>query len=202
MIKFLNKTYAQTRTAASNKADVFVDEMTGPQLVELYRLVCSNMGKETRVTRFSDAKTGIKRVWGVLEEYAAEEAADAGEQQAPAVELTEADKQQVKLEAQDRKAAEPKEPKARKPRGMRFVFPVGDEIKEVRPGTNRAKLVELFTTGKGVTFDEALAATWGAKGDMDAEVAKKTCYEAIRLLHYYVGYGMKQDADGRITIHK
>lgn len=199
MIKFGNKTYALTRTAAENSADAFLDQMTGPELVSLFRLVKSNLGEEVRTTRFSDTKAGIKRTWEALQQF--DQAGDESLGTAP-VELPEADKAQIKQEAADRKAAAPKEPKARKPRGMRFVFPVGDEIKEVRPGTYRAKLVELFSAKSGATFDEALAATWGSKEGMDEEVAKKTCYEAIRLLHYYVGYGMKQDADGRITIHK
>lgn len=200
MIKFGNTSYALTVSPAEKGADKFLDQMTGTELVSLFRLVKSNLGEEVRTTRFPDSKTAIKRTWAALEAYDQANDESLG---SDTVTLTEADKQQVKAEAEDRKAAAPKaEPKARKPRGMRFVFPVGDEIKPVREGTFRAKLVELFSTGKGATFDEALAATWGSKEGMDPEVAKKTCYEGIRLLHYYVGYGMKQDADGRITIHK
>lgn len=197
MIKFLGKTYAQTRTAAENNADLFLDAMTGAQLVELHNLVRSNLGLST-TKRFADTKTAIKRTWAALEQY--DQANDQSLGTGDKVQLTDADKKQIKDEAEDRKAAEPK--KARKPRGMRFVFPAGDEIKPVREGTFRAKLVELFSNKPGATFDEALAATWGSKKGMDPETAKKTCYEGIRLLHYYCGYGMKQDADGRITIHK
>lgn len=213
MIKFGTTTYAQTRTAAENNADKYLDQMTGPELVELYRLVKSNLGEEVRTSRFSDSATGIKRTWEALQAFdaASDESLGADDkfemsqaeldaQKGRAkTELTDADKKQIKDEADDRKASQPK---TRKPRGMRFVFPAGDEIKSVRPGTFRAKLVELFSTGKGATFDEAMAATWGSKKGMDEETAKKTTYEGIRLLHYYVGYGMKQDADGRITIHK
>lgn len=194
MIKFLGKTYAQTQTPAERGADLFLDQLTGPQLVELHNLVRSNLGLST-TKRFADTKTAIKRTWSALEQYDQANDESLGKGQ---VELSEADKRQVKDEAESRQG----EKKPRKLRGMRFVFPAGDEIKPVRPGTHRAKLVELFSTKPGATFDEALAATWGAKKDMDPEVAKKTCYEGIRLLHYYVGYGMKQDADGRITIHK
>ncbi len=201
MIKFGNTTYAPTHTAADNNADKYLDQMTGPELVSLYRLVKSNLGEEVRTTRFSDTKTAIKRTWEALEQF--DKASDESLGSAGKVELSDRDKQQIKAEAEDRKATAPQaEKKTRKPRGMRFVFPVGDEIKPVRAGTFRAKLVELFSTGKGATFDEAMAATWGSKDGMDEETAKKTTYEGIRLLHYYVGYGMKQDADGRITIHK
>lgn len=199
MIKFGTTTYAQTRTAAENNADKYLDQMTGLELVELYRLVKSNLGEEVRTSRFSDSATGIKRTWEALQAFDAASDESLGAADKGKVELTDADKKQIKDEAADRKASQPK---TRKPRGMRFVFPASDEIKSVRPGTFRAKLVELFSTGKGATFDEAMAATWGSKKGMDEETAKKTTYEGIRLLHYYVGYGMKQDADGRITIHK
>lgn len=222
MIKFGTTTYALTLTPADNNADKYLDQMSGPELVTLFRLVKSNLGEEVRTTRFPDSKTAVKRTWAALEQYdqsndqslgtddftMSEEELNAQKgrvKSEPQVELSEADKRQIADEAQSRQPSTPApapEKKARKPRGMRFVFPVGDEIKPVRAGTFRAKLVELFSTKPGATFDEALAATWGSKEGMDPEVAKKTCYEGIRLLHYYVGYGMKQDADGRITIHK
>lgn len=205
MIKFLGTTYADTRSHAERDADKFLDEMTGPQLVELFRLVSSNLGEETRTTRFSDTKAGVKRTWAALQRCDAANDQSLGTGDKPKVELTDADKRQIADEAESRQAPAPApapEKKTRKPRGMRFVFPAGDEIKPVREGTFRAKLVELFSKAPGATFEEAMAATWGSKEGMDPEVAKKTCYEGIRLLHYYVGYGMKQDADGRITVHK
>lgn len=218
MIKFGTTTYAPTLTPADNNADKYLDQMSGPELVTLFRLVKSNLGEEVRTTRFPDSKTAIKRTWAALEAFdkASDESLDTSDnldppsspvldQPQPPLEDRIAESKRLGFEVPEEAPAapkEPKEPKARKPRGMRFVFPVGDEIKPVRAGTFRAKLVELFSTKPGATFDEALAATWGSKEGMDPEVAKKTCYEGIRLLHYYVGYGMKQDADGRITIHK
>lgn len=88
----------------------------------------------------------------------------------------------------------------RKVRGMRFVFPVGDEIKEARKGTNRALLIELMSRPEGATFDECMAETWGKSTVMDDETKRKTTYEGIRLVHYYCGYGMSQDAEGRIRL--
>jgi hypothetical protein len=100
----------------------------------------------------------------------------------------------VKAEPKVQASPKPKVEKKvieRKPRGMRFFFPVADEIKNVRPGTHRATLVELLSTKEGASFEECQAATgWD----------KKTCYEGIRLLHSYVGYGMTQDAEGRIKL--
>lgn len=206
IITFLGHQYAAEPFVGATEDVIFVGgqsdrTMTGPQLLDLFNLVSANLGKG-RVNRFSDRKAAEKRTWGILETFEAEAATEGK------VELSPADKKQITEEAQARKggskpaAPKPADKKARKPRGMRFVFPADKEIKPVREGTFRAKLVELFSTGKGATFDEAMAATWGSKKDMDVETAKKTTYEGIRLLHYYVGYGMKQDADGRITIHK
>lgn len=81
----------------------------------------------------------------------------------------------------------------RKLRGFRFVFPVKKEIKNHRPGTNRAKLVEMLSAPGGATFDELVAATWGQDAAMTPEVQVKTTYEAARLLHFYLGYGMRMD---------
>lgn len=89
----------------------------------------------------------------------------------------------------------------RKLRGFRFVFPVKKEIKNHRPGTNRAKLIEMLSAEGGATFDELVAATWGKDAAMAKDVQIKTTYEATRLLHFYLGYGMKMDATtGKITL--
>lgn len=89
-----------------------------------------------------------------------------------------------------------KERAAPKPRGFRFVFPVKKEIKGHRENTQRALLIKLLQrqpgeAGEGhpggATFDELMAATgWD----------QKTTYEGTRLLHYYLGYGMKQSEPG------
>lgn len=42
--------------------------MNGGQLLELYNLVSSNLGRG-RVKRFADTKTAVRRTWGILQDY-------------------------------------------------------------------------------------------------------------------------------------
>ena len=63
------------------------------------------------------------------------------------------------------------------------------EIKNHRPGTKRAMVVEMLTAEHGATFAEIMVATgWD----------RKTAYEGVRLCNLFLGYGMKTDP----TTHK
>lgn len=80
--------------------------------------------------------------------------------------------------------AETEKPKkVRGERAMIFNFPVGkDGIKKHRENTKRATAIGLLL--EGATFEAVQKATgWN----------RKDAYEGIRLLHYYVGYGIKTD---------
>jgi hypothetical protein len=93
----------------------------------------------------------------------------------------------------------------RKHRSRRFVFAPFNTVRKVKSGSNRAKLVELLTRPEGATFEQCLSATWGLKKatkggqPMTPKLADKYTYEGIRLVHYYLGYGLRQDDDS--TIH-
>lgn len=92
--------------------------------------------------------------------------------------------------------------KVRKAKGFIFNFPPKPELKAHRKGTpGRAKLIELLHGTKGLTFDECLKATWAKRADMTPELQRRTTYEGLRLLHHYLGWGMRQDDEGRITIY-
>jgi hypothetical protein len=178
MIKFLGTTYAlETTPTLLPNGTVIVSMMEGGDLLTTYNLVASNLGKG-RVNRFADRKTAVRRLWAILQEYAAQDA----QEEAPA--------------PQPEPVAAPatEQPKVtRKKRGMRFVFPAESDIKEVRPGSARAIALACMQREGGATFEEIMEATgWN----------EKKAYEGIRLVHYYVGYGMKQDAEGRITVHR
>lgn len=146
-----------------------LESKTNAELVEIYNEHAELIGGTT-VKKFADSKTALRRTWNCLVAWV-----EAG---APT------------------KSKETK--KKRKPRGMRFVFPVGDEIKPVRENTNRHKLLKLLQRKNGATFEECLKATWGDRTDMTDEIKVKATYEGIRLLHYYSGYGLRQDEKGRI----
>lgn len=75
----------------------------------------------------------------------------------------------------------------RKVRPMRFVFARSNERKNPKQGTRRHQLLELLL--QGATFEEVQEKiNW----------TRKQTYEAIRLIHYAHGYGLRQDETGRI----
>ena len=157
-----------------------LEALSTKELVETYNKLAAK-NKKPAVQKFSDRKTAIRRVAALMSETPA-----------PVVKET--------------PAPVVKEKPERKIRNFRFVFPAEDTIKNVRTGTNRHKLIEVLQTknseGKvvGATFDELMAATWGQNKNMSPEIQRKTTYEGLRLLHYWVGYGMRQDEQGRITL--
>ena len=199
MIVFLGKSYGPTRNVNYNGANVILDEQSAPELASLYRLVASNLG-EPEVRRFSDKPTAVKRTWAILERYAASDAASEPAQGivigADALAAGGAPGDVPEFVPAPAPAPAPDAPKAkveRKKRGMRFVFPAESEIKEAREGTARAAALALLKRPEGASFQEVMDATgWN----------EKQAYEGIRIIHYYLGWGMKQDAEGRITVHK
>jgi hypothetical protein len=160
------------------------------ELTELYNKLAATLG-EKPVARFSDSATALKRTKKLVERVNEKPAAKAEPKPEP--------KAATKPEP---KAANKPEPKAAtkppRPRNMSFNFPCTPEQKLVRPGTNRAKLLELLATG--ATFDQCVAATWGKDQNMPENEQRKNTYEAIRLLHYYCGYGLRQGSDGVIHL--
>lgn len=179
MIKFLQHTYAQSRTAADNGADKFIDQMTGPELLSLHNLVASNLGKGT-TKRFSDTEAARRRTWAILQEYDKADQDDLGQ----------GDKTETPAPTPAPTPSTPKAKVERKKRGMRFVFPAESEQKPVREDSARGKALAVLTRKGGGTFAEVQAATgW----------SEKQAYEGIRLLHYYSGYGLAQEERGGET---
>lgn len=169
------------------------EDLTGPQLVTLHNLALSNLEKPTgkRVNKFADKATALKRTEAVLVALDAEEDefAPAGTPTGPA-------------DPKPRAKAKAK----RKPRGMRFVFRPEDVIKDCVGSiksvskdtrTLRQRVLAKLTTKEGGTFEEVVEIVKGF--DVDRAVPSKNerrrAYEVIRLLHYYVGYGLKQNGD-------
>lgn len=74
-ITFAKTVYAETYAPGMElNGTVFLNNQSGPtlsgaQLVSLYNLVASNLGRGS-VRRFSDQKTGTKRVWAILCDWA------------------------------------------------------------------------------------------------------------------------------------
>lgn len=180
-----------------------LDQLSTPALVTLYNNIVFDHAASldvTQVNRFSDRATALKRVAALLEKVGQEVVSvEAGVPTLRAV-----SSEEVKDFKEERAANLPQafaaaygqqEPakKERKRRGFRFVFPKKDEIKECRAGTKRAQVVELLSRPDGATLEEIMAETgW----------SQKDAYEGTRLVHFYLGYGMKQDENGRVRLVK
>lgn len=152
--------------------------MNSMALVALYNAIARQLGGEhdKPVNRFSDKKTAVDRITKV----------------GKLLEVRDQPTPRERSPERSRGTPRQEQPRgARKGREMRFVFPVKGEIKGHRADTHRATLIKLLSQDEGATFVECQEATgWD----------KKTTYEGIRLLHYYVGYGMRQDDAGRIYL--
>jgi DNA-binding MarR family transcriptional regulator len=71
-----------------------------------------------------------------------------------------------------------------------FDFKPKKEQRGVKAETKRAKVLEMLL--KGATFDEVKEANqWD----------QRTTYEGIRLIHGYVGYGLRETAEGKIQAY-
>lgn len=152
---------------------IAVAQMTGAQLLELYNLVSSNLGRG-RVKRFSDTKAAIRRTWAILEEYDAQGPAgaetkpnetpvnDSGTKlvntgkDAFKVELSEKDRASINQEAADRKAQKPatkverwRTPKRREP-SKRCYMP--------RPGSKQDQAYQLLTQEGGIRVEDFCSA--------------------------------------------
>lgn len=78
--------------------------------------------------------------------------------------------------------------KGRKPFDLPFS---GEEPKQYRPGTKRAQTIDLLSRPEGATVEEVMEATgW----------PYATALEGIKLVHTYVGYGLREDDDSRIYL--
>ncbi|MCK5639906.1 MAG: hypothetical protein KAJ19_03885 [Gammaproteobacteria bacterium] len=176
-IKFDDKTYAisalTTKGTAINLAGLSATELAG-----IHNLAAENIGAK-EVKRFSDKKSAVKRTWSMLEAY------DAW----------------AKAEKEPAPAAKSKGEK--KSRKMHFVFaPSKEGVKKIRDENSlRGRLIKLLT--KGAKFEQIV--TTVEKFDKDRGKkpvnVRTRAYEGTRILHYYLGYGMKQDGNGVITLY-
>lgn len=179
---------------------------------DLAKLFNAIVPADQKTKRFSDKTAAVKRTWAALKAREVQSLSDDMTKAAEAPkEPHHHHKPAVKAEAPTPAPKPKKEPAAKKEagpkkkRGRRFVFPSGEELKYIRPGTHRHQLVMMTYQGgetwhDGATFAQCVAATWGKEAHMDEATQIKTTYEGLRLLHYFCGYGMDQDDEGRITL--
>ena len=176
-----NDTNYQIEGVVAQNGAILITSLPGPELVILHNLLNSNMGIGKSVKKFSDKRTAVKRVAAKLVEYNDYD------------ETKEDHTKQVK--------------KTRKRRGMHFTFRPEDSIHTCK-GSIRSKSKDTRTlrqraiallTGKGATFAEVQELV--IKFDTDRgkqtnpDTLERRTYELIRLLHYYVGLGLKMEND-------
>jgi hypothetical protein len=182
-------------------------QLTGGQLVKIHNTAAKAVGKEP-TKRFGDKLAGVKRTWAVLQATQWHPLAPT-----PLVEQTKA-KEEPKVEVAAPKAEKPakvaKEKKEREPRGKYFMFPARptEEQKEIKENTMRGILYRLMSRSYGATFEQLYKDTWETKiGTKNAagtvmteEIALKTTYEAIRLVHYFNGFGIYHAANDHLFV--
>ncbi|MBW2636287.1 MAG: hypothetical protein JRC86_01960 [Deltaproteobacteria bacterium] len=178
-IKFNEKTYAVSVILAKGNA-IALEEMSAPDLAKVHNLAAEIL-EVKGVKRFSDHKSAVRRTWIMLEAY------DAW----------------AKAEKEGPTPAPKAKAKAKSNRKMHFVFaPASDGVKKIRDEKSlRGQIIKLLT--KGGTFEQIVKVV----EKFDADRGKKPvnvrtrAYEGTRILHYYLGYGMKQDDKGVITLY-
>ena len=177
--------------------------LSSSSLVELYNQIADSKG-QTHVSKFSDKQTAVRRVWLALGKIAMHEADDfmnlpIGENTMSPYTIEEFIDDIKKTDKVILDNLPDKREKPRKARGRHFVFPLGD-IKQTNEKTLRSKVRDRLRGG--ATFEQVVEVV--KQFDIDRGVAHKNverrAYEAIRIVHYYLGYGLKQDADGVITL--
>lgn len=166
----------------------------GPALVKLHNEAGKRAGVEP-TKRFADKTAAVKRTWAVLQKVEpALNPEEAGLVKTAPSELAKplAAPEPEAPKPDPKPAKAPKQASERTPRGRYFHFPAApvDEQKKPKATTFRGKLFQLMSRQYGATFEQMLAATWGEKADMDDETKDKTCYEAIRLVNKFNGYGI------------
>ena len=150
-----------------------IEELSGKGLVGFYNTFAEKLG-QSAVKRFADHKSGLRRTLDLMVQCAA-----------------------IIEEEKPVKAA-------RKTRGMSFnyAFKGAEQLRTIKnPMSLRA--VVLSELEKGATFEEVVDTVEqfdNAKG-REPKNLKQRAYEVIHLLNHYVGYGLRQDAEGRIFAH-
>lgn len=173
-------------------------QLSTPALVTLFNKLATDHSTDevALVKKFADRATAEKRVTALLEKTGMQVVSVEGG--VPTLAATDkpwtadADIDATRQAVEPTTAPAPAPAKKeRKRRGFRFVFPKKDEIKTARAGSKRAQVVELLSRPEGATLAEIMEATgW----------SEKDAYEGTRLVHFYLGYGMKQDENGRVRL--
>lgn len=148
-----------------------LEKLTTSELVSSYNEAAVTL-KERTIKRFADRKTAVRRTTEIVNRL-------------------------------------PKEAKktARRPRGMRFVFKPEREIRECKSSarattgdkrTLRQRAVGLLLQGATFSEVEDMVMKFDRDRGVPTKNLERRAYELIRLVHYYLGYGLRQEDTGKI----
>lgn len=176
------------------------------ELVDQYNKASARLGDKP-VKKFADRETAIRRTREQLIKFVRsidEKLADS------VVDNTTTLEDAVRHVATQpaKKAAKPAKAKAEKPakkaaaterkvRQKHFVFKPLDEIRVPKADTLRGRAVALLKGGATLEEIEKLVKTFDKDRKKDQKNVERRAYELVRLIHYYLGYGLKQE-DGLI----
>ena len=153
--------------------------LSSGELATKYNKAATTLGTRT-VKKFADRKTAIRRTEEIL----------------------------IKLKdhsAPPKKGKKGKTTKAeRKKRGMRFVFPFNgqDDLRSsLNTKTLRGQCVDLLRGGAKFSKVEALVEKYDRSKGRKSHDVERRAYELVRIMHYYLGYGINHDTDGTIKLH-
>ena len=187
VVTFNRKKYVLEPGVGAPAGAIDIASLSVKELADLHNLVASNLDLK-RVSRFADKEAAVRRTRGVLLKY----------EQSPEIQVSSGSKK-------PKKAAE-KTTDKKGPRRTYFNFKPLKSIRETpgklstsESGDTRSLRNRLLDDmmKRGLTLVEAQGVV--REFDKDRNVASKNverrAYEAVRILHYYLGYGLKQVGD-------
>ena len=147
--------------------------MSATQLVEAYNTRAALLG-EPQVKRFADKTTALRRTTKIMK---------------------------MVLPDQQKKAT-----KTRKKRGVYFKLPYNgpDSFREVRPEDSpRGRSLTLVKVGATCAQVQKLVNKFDKDTDRTTGNVERRSYEIVRIMHYYLGWGIDHDQKtGIIKLHK
>lgn len=190
VIEFLGTSY-QIGDGVSS-ADHQLSLLPMKKLAELHNLVNANLGGSRRVKKFSSKAVGVKAASELLLSYQEIEDFENGEGRY---------KELPDLKPRKRKAKSKK-----REHSMIFNFKPESEIKATKGSitslsddtrTLRQRAVAALLSEKGVSFTamEKIVEKFDKDRGVPGKCVQRRTYELIRLTHYYLGYGLRQDGD-------
>jgi hypothetical protein len=177
-----------------------LEALSGSELVSLFNLVASNIGAKP-VRKFADKTAAVRRTWDVL--VAWDEADDTATAAAKVDEPVAPAPVEAPVAEAPAPTPAPAAKKERATRVMRFTFAPSNEVKAVRdPETLRGRCVVLLEKGATFSAVEDLVVEFDKKAGKTSENVTRRAYELVRIMHYYLGWGIKHDmATGIISLY-